>query len=89
MNISNLIHVACALAVQATIGLLTDNWWAGASAGAFMFVGREYAQAAYRMAAAGVRGGYLDPLRPRWWNTDSVPDVVLPAAAVVAVAFMC
>ena len=29
MNISNLIHVACALAVQAVIGLLTDSWWAG------------------------------------------------------------
>lgn len=87
MNISNIIHVVCALAVQAAIGLLTDNWWAGAAAGAFMFVGREYTQAAYRMAAAGVRGGYLDPLRPRWWNMDSVLDVVLPAAAVVAVAF--
>lgn len=38
MNISNFIHVACALAVQAAIGLLTDNWWAGAAAAAVMFV---------------------------------------------------
>lgn len=53
MNLSNFIHVACALAVQTAIGLLTDNWWAGAAAGAFMFVGREYTQAAYRMTAAG------------------------------------
>ena len=43
MNASNLIHVACALAVQAAIGLLTDNWWAAAAAGSAFFLGRELA----------------------------------------------
>ncbi len=40
-------HALIALVVQAAIGLLTGNWWAGAALSAGVFIGREHAQAEY------------------------------------------
>ena len=45
---TNLQHLAIAIALQSFIGLVTDNWWAGAALAAGIFVGREHAQAEYR-----------------------------------------
>lgn len=45
----NLIeHALVALAIQAVIGLLTRNWWAGAALASGYFIGREIGQAEYR-----------------------------------------
>jgi len=49
-------HLAVALVLQAVIGLLAGNWWAGAAAGAFFYIGREITQAEYRTIQANYRG---------------------------------
>ncbi len=41
-------HALVALAIQAVVGLVTRNWWAGAALAAGYFIGREVAQAEYR-----------------------------------------
>ena len=38
----NFEHAFYALLMQAVIGLLTGNWWAGAAFGAAFFLGREH-----------------------------------------------
>ena len=88
-------HTLIALALQAIIAIPSGNWWAGAAAGAFYFLGREFAQAEYRYIEANGGRRYQTPLRPevavlhpRWWNRKSVLDWLLPTAAVVAVAFV-
>ena len=89
-------HTLIALALQAIIAIPSGNWWAGAAAGAFFFLGREFAQAEYRYIEANGGRRYHTPLRPEiavmnplWWNRKSVLDWALPSIAVVAVAFMC
>jgi hypothetical protein len=95
MNRSNWIHIAWALGIQVVIGLLTGNWWAGAAAGSFMFIGREYTQAEYRYIKANGGSRSTTPylpeiaaLHPKWWNRDSVLDWLLPVAVTVAVALV-
>ena len=94
MNKSHLYHIAAALLVQVSIALHTGNWMACAAAGTFLFSGRELTQAEYRYIDANGGKRYETPYRPdiaslhpRWWNLDSVLDVVLPLVVVVAVAW--
>lgn len=57
-------HIALALLVQAAVGLLTRNWWAGAALASAYFIGREAAQAEYRwieLYGAGLRANMP------WW----------------------
>ena len=85
MNVSNFEHAAFALLMQIAIGLATGNWWAGAAAGAFFFLGREHAQREYKLG---------DPSKlPPWagfdiwrWKLDAILDLVFPVLAVLAVA---
>lgn len=93
MNRSNFMHAAQAVFMQAVIGLVTGNWWAGAAFGAAFFIGREHAQAEYRYIEANGGSRYDTPeppeiaaLNPRWWSKDAVLDFVFPVIAVVAVA---
>lgn len=88
-------HTLIALALQAIIAIPSGNWWAGAAAGAFYFIGREMAQAEDRYIDANGGRRYMTPkrpeiaaLHPRWWNRKSVLDWALPSIAVVTVAFM-
>ena len=85
-------HLMIALTVQAVLGWLTGNWWAGAALGAGIFIGREHAQAEYKWIKLYGQGrranlpwwGWADPrvwdVHSWWWN------LTLPVLAVVAVA---
>ena len=48
VRMTNLQHLAIAIALQCFVGLVTGNWWAGAALSAGIFAGREHAQAEYR-----------------------------------------
>lgn len=88
MNVSNFEHAIFALAMQISIGLATGNWWAGAAAGAFFFLGREHAQFEKKLTSGGPVGD-LNPFAgfQFWkWNLDSKLDLVLPVVATIAVA---
>jgi len=85
-------HIIIALAVQAIVGLITGNWWAGAAWGAAFYLGRELAQAEYRWIetyGAGRRANmpWWGPFDPRVWRKfDEWADWVAPAVAVAIVA---
>ena len=87
MNRTNFEHAAYALAMQIVIGLLTQNWWAGAAAGMAFFIGREHAQREYQI-------GNPSRLKP-WqgfdiwrWSLDSKLDALFPIIATTALALM-
>ena len=87
----HLAHPVIALVFQFVIALITDNWWHGAFAGSFYFIGREYAQAEYRNIEknyGGVRANmpYFGGLELRAWTLKGVLDFVLPTACVILVA---
>lgn len=84
-------HTIIALALQLAIALFSASWWAGAAAGAFYFVGREFAQAEYRVIYSHY--GRKRANAPWWcgferraWTRKGMLDWVMPAAAVIAVA---
>lgn len=85
MNITHLEHILYALAIQCVIGATTGDWWAGAAAGGFFFLGREHAQREYHLG---------DPSRLEpwaafdvWnWSRDSQLDLLCPVVAVVGLA---
>lgn len=88
-----LAHALLALALQASLGLSTGNWWAGAALGAGLFLGREHAQAEYRWIAAYTPDGrrasmpWWGGFDPRVWRKlDAWADWLLPLVAVVALA---
>lgn len=89
MNETNFEHAICALLLQMAIGLLTGNWWIGAAAGAFFFLGREHAQFERKLVAAGGSVLALNPLAgfQVWkWSLDAQLDLVFPVVATLAVA---
>ena len=87
-------HVAIALAIQHCTYLIGFDLWTGAAAGMWYFIGREYAQAEYRLIEhhyGGKRANMptLAPLREaRAWDVKSVLDWVLPTIAVSVVAYL-
>lgn len=96
-NYSHIEHIAIAVSVQVIIGLLTGDWWTGAAAGSFLFIGREITQAEYRwikQLGQGKRAniprfGGLDPKVWKWTeNSDSWLDWVLPAVTTVIIAIL-
>lgn len=86
-------HVPIALTIQLIVYLLTQNLWIGATAGTWYFIGREYAQAEYRLIEAHYSG--LRSNMPAWaplqqtraWTKKSVLDFVLPALFTFALAY--
>ena len=80
MNQTHFEHIGYALLIQVVIASLTYDWWIGAAAGAFFFIGREHAQAERRS------GNEFKAFDPRYWSLDSVLDFVCPTVAVVVVA---
>jgi hypothetical protein len=94
MNRTNFEHLGYALLMQAAIGLLTGDWWAGAAFGAAWFLGREHAQAEYRYIHLNGGDRYATKripefaaFDPRLWSQDSMMDFALPVVGVVAMAF--
>lgn len=90
---NHLAHPVIALVLQAIIGVISDNWWVGAAAGSFYFVGREYAQAEYRNIEQNYGGRrsnmpYFGGLEPRAWTLKGFTDFLYPSAAVAAMALL-
>jgi hypothetical protein len=86
-------HSVLALVLQAVIGVLCSNWWIGAAAGSFYFIGREYAQAEYRNIEENYNGyrrnmPYLGGLESRAWTVKGVLDFLLPSVAAIAMALL-
>ena len=82
----NFEHSAYALLFMAIIGLLTGNWFAGACFGSAFFIGREHAQAEYRVIQKFYEGKranmpWYGGFEPRGWDLKSILDFVLPIAA--------
>jgi len=88
---NHLAHPVIALVLQTIIGLVSGDWWVGAAAGSFYFVGREYAQAEYRNIEQNYGGfrrnmPYFGGLAPRSWTLKGLLDFILPSIAVILVA---
>lgn len=85
VNRTHIEHIVYALLMQAAVGLLSGNWWAGAALAIGFFVAREHAQREYQLG--GPVGlwpwqGFIG------WRNDAVLDAVCPAVAVVIVALI-
>lgn len=87
-------HALVALAIQAIIGIVTRNWWAGAALASGYFIGREVAQAEYRWIEQfghGLRAnlplwGIFD-LRV-WAKPDQWADWIGPIASTPIAAWL-
>ena len=90
---NHLAHPVIALVIQAVIGLASGDWWTGAAAGSFYFVGREYAQAEYRNIEhfyGGFRRNmpWWGGIEPQAWTLKGLLDWILPSLTVIAVALL-
>lgn len=90
---NHLQHPVIALVIQAIIGFISGDWWTGAAAGSFYFVGREYAQAEYRNIEQNYHGRrslmpYFGGLEARAWTLKGLLDFILPSLACVLVAWL-
>ena len=84
-----MIHMLIALLLQAVIGLLTGNWWAGAIFALF-YMGREHAQAEYRWIERYGNGRranmpWWGGFDPKVWNLKSLSDWLLPLVSAVGI----
>lgn len=78
MNKSNWLHALLALAIMLLITLATrGNWWAGAAAGSWFYIGREHCQYEIRKQ----RG---EPT----WTKDAILDLVFPLVATITLAML-
>jgi hypothetical protein len=90
---NHLAHPVIALVLQAIIGIASGDWWAGAAAGSFYFIGREYAQAEYRNIEHNYGGfrrnmPYFGGLESRAWTIKGLLDFILPSLVCVFVAWL-
>jgi hypothetical protein len=89
----NLEHPAYALLFMAIIVLLTGNLFAGACFGSAFFVGREHAQAEYRVIQKfydGKRANmpWYGGFEPRGWDMKSMLDWILPTVITMTIALL-
>jgi hypothetical protein len=89
MNRTNFEHAAYAVAIQIIVWLLTGDWLAGAMLGVGFFLGREHAQAEYRVIQKFYNGKranmpWYGGFEPRAWSLDSVLDFMLPIVATLS-----
>ena len=89
-------HSAYALLFMAIIGLLTGNWLAGACFGSAFFVGREHAQAEYRVIHAYYEGKrdnmpWYGGFERRAWDLKSILDfgspIIVTTIALLIIKF--
>ena len=88
--IVNFIHVAIAIAVQLVIGLITNDWFAGACFGSAFYIGREITQAEYRVIEQfydGKRANmpWYGGFEPRAWELKSLLDWILPTVVCLII----
>ena len=93
MNRANFEHTGYALLMMAIVWALTNNALAGAFAGAFFFIGREHAQAEYRMIQKFYEGKranmpWWGGFDPRAWDTKSMLDWLLPTVLGFMIAWI-
>ena len=87
-------HAIAALVVQAIVGRLTGNWWAGAALASAYFIGRELTQAEYRWIEVyghGLRANmpWWGPFDLRVWpKLDQWVDWMAPLLATCSVALI-
>lgn len=88
-----LIHTIIALAIQMICAWFTADWWMGSAIGAAFYIGRELAQAEYRIIYTHYNRKRANA--PWWcgfdrraWAAKDVMDFTLPAIAVLAVAIL-
>lgn len=84
-------HSLIALCIQLVIYLVSGDCWIGAAAASFYFIGREYAQAEYRLIYTHY--GNKRANAPWWcgferraWTRKGMLDWVVPSIVVVAFA---
>lgn len=86
-------HIILALILQAIVGVITRNWWAGAAVASAYFIGREFAQAEYRWiehfgAGRRVNMPWWGPFDLRVWpKFDQWIDWIGPLIATWSVAW--
>ena len=93
LNMKYLQHSCIAIAIQSIIAVATGDWWHGAFAGSFYFIGREYAQAEHRNILQNYSGKranmpFWGGMQPRAWTIKGIFDFVLPTISVVTVALV-
>jgi hypothetical protein len=86
-----MLHIPQALLIQITI-VPFFGWWAGAFAGAFFFIGREHAQAEYRVIQkfyGGKRANmpWWGGFDPKAWDLKSMLDWLLPTVSGFMIAW--
>jgi hypothetical protein len=86
-----MIHILPALAIQ--LLLSPFSWWAGVLFAAGYYIGREMAQAEYRVIQKfydGKRANmpWYGAFERRAWNVKSILDFVLPIVATTIVLYL-
>jgi hypothetical protein len=86
-----MVHLGVGFFIQFAVGLIFGAWWLGACAAAGFFMGREHAQAEYRVIAAyygGKRANmpWYGGFEPKAWTSKGLLDWLLPAGATLVVA---
>ena len=84
-------HTIIAVALQLICAWFTADWWMGAAIGAAFYIGRELAQAEYRIIYTHYNRKRANA--PWWcgfdrraWTVKGMLDWIVPAGAVVVVA---
>lgn len=87
-----LTHTIIALSLQLICVWFTADWWLGAAIGAAFYVGRELAQAEYRIIYTHY--GRKRANAPWWcgfyrraWTAKGLLDLLAPVAAVFALSY--
>lgn len=82
--LNGLAHAIIALLMQAVVGFLTGNWWAGAALGIGFYWGREKRD--FELHSKDLR--WWRGWTPLEWDADGVRDFFYPLWACVVMAFL-
>ena len=87
-----LTHTFIALALQLICAWFTADWWLGAAIGSAFYVGREIAQAEYRIIYTHynrkrANAPWWCGFDPRAWPVKGLLDWMVPTVAAVVVAY--
>lgn len=86
VDLSPMGHSLVAATIQASIGLLTGDWFIGGALGVGVFLAREHTQSEYRWIAKFGNGRrssmpWWGGFDPRAWDRASLLDWLVPVAA--------
>lgn len=88
MILNGLVHAAIALAMQATVGILAGNWWAGAALGVGFYWGREKRDHEITVAHIPALSRWWQGWTPFEWNADGQSDFWWPFGACILTALL-